>query len=121
MTMTATKPRSEVFERSFTQFRAKGPSCSDAIVILEFRLTNGKATAQYHVMTCSTNTELDDLTLKLPYMRRLASGRHCAHNGLCNMTATVKEGSVAGQPMLVLRLAKAESLSEPTFDATQEL
>jgi ankyrin repeat protein len=121
MIATASEPGSNVTERSLTRFRAKVSGCSDVIVILEFTLSNAQASARCHVMTCSTDTDLNDLGWKLQYMRRQVFGKHGASNGRFNVKATVAERSVAGQPMFVLRLATAEALSHPTVDAIREL
>jgi hypothetical protein len=121
MIATASEPGSNVTERSLTRFRAKARGCSDVVVLLEFTLSKGKPSAQCHVMTCSTDTDLNDLGWNLQYMRRQAFGKQGASNGRFNVKATVAERSVAGQPMFVLRLATAEALSDPTIDATREL
>jgi ankyrin repeat protein len=121
MIATASEPGSNVTERSLTRFRAKASGCSDVVVILEFTLFNAQASARCHVMTCSTDTDLNDLGWKLQYMRRQAFGKQGASNGRFYVKATVAERSVAGQPMFVLRLATAEALSDPTVDATREL
>ncbi|PMD31370.1 HET-domain-containing protein [Hyaloscypha variabilis F] len=121
MIMTTNEPGSDVTERSLTRFRAKMGGCSDVVVILEFTLSNAQPLARCHVMTCSTDTDLDDLRGKLQYMRRKAFGKQGASNGRFNVKATVAKMSVAGQQMFVLRLATAETLSEPTVNATREL
>jgi hypothetical protein len=121
MIVTANEPGSDVTERSLTRFRAKVSGCSDVVAILEFTLSKAQPSARCHVMTCSTDTDLNDLGSKLQYMRRQAFGKQSASNGRFNVKATVAEMSVAGQRMFVLRLATAETLSEPTVDATMEL
>ena len=121
MIVTANESGSDVGERSLTRFRAKVSGCSDVVVILDFMLSNAQPSARCHVMTCSTDTDLNDLGSKLQYMRRQAWGKQSASNGRFYVKATVAEMSVAGQRMFVLRLATAETKSEPTVDATMEI
>jgi hypothetical protein len=121
MIATASESGIDTTERSLTRFRAKVSGCRDIVVILEFTIAKGQASARCHVMTCSPDMDLHDLGWKLQYMRQQAFGKQSASNGRFSVKATVAERSIAGQPMFVLKLATAETLSDRTVDATREL
>jgi len=65
-------------------------------------------------MTSSRDTALEDLSQKLIYIRQEAFRKQSASNGILNVYVTVRQESVAGQPMFVVRLAAMPSLPEVT-------
>ena len=77
--------------------------------------------AQCHVITSSRYTALEDLSQKLIYIRPKAFGKQSATNGILNVYVTVRQESVVGQLMFVIRLATMLSSLEVTIDATLEL
>jgi hypothetical protein len=91
------------------------------VVVLELEVQRSQVQARCHVMTSSGDTALEDLSQKLIYMGQEAFGKQSASNGILNVYVTVRQESVAGQLMFVVRLVAMPSLPEVTVNATLEL
>jgi len=121
MIATAKDSDGNMTQRSLARFRTKGEGSCDVVVVLELEVKRSQVQARCHVMTSSRDTALEDLSRKLIYLRPEAFGKQSATIGILNLYVTVKQESVAGQPMFVVRLAAMPSSPEVTVDATLEL
>jgi ankyrin repeat protein len=121
MIATANDLDGNITQRSLARFRTKGEVSCDFVVVLELEVQRSQVQARCHVMTSSRDTALEDLSQKLIYIRPEAFGKQSATNGILNVYVTVRQESVVGQPMFVVRLAAMPSSPEVTIDATLEL
>jgi hypothetical protein len=121
MISTATDSDRNITQRSLARFRRKGEESRDVIVVLEFEVQGAQVQARHHVMISSKDTSLEDLSQKLVYMRQEALGRQSASDGRLSVVVTVKQETVAGQPMFAVRLAPMPSSPAATIDVTSEL
>ena len=110
-----------ITRRYLTRFRTQDEGSRDVVVVLEFNIAGLQSQARCHVMTLSRDTTLEDLSQKLMYMRLEAFRKQTANDGDLNVKVAVEERLVAQEPMLVVRIAQASSMSKTTVDANWEL
>ncbi|PHH93097.1 hypothetical protein CDD83_949 [Cordyceps sp. RAO-2017] len=110
-----------VLQRSLARFRTRDRECRDVIVVLEFQAQQLQRSARYHVMTCSGNLNLADLSKRFVFMDNKMFGKQGASYGRRNLSVTVKEELIGKHPRFVVRLATVSTVPEITVDATREL
>jgi ankyrin repeat protein len=121
MITTSVNNKGGPIQRTLARFRTKRKDSQDFVVLLDFEEQGSQVQARSHLMICSRDTSLAILNDKLGYMRREVFGKQSASNGIHSVCVTVRQESVAGQPMFVVRLALIPGLSEVTIDTTAEL
>jgi hypothetical protein len=121
MIVTVNDSVDNIVQRTWTRFRPEGEWSRDFLVLLEFEIQQSQVQARCHVMVSSRDTTLKDLAEGLVLMREEALGKQSASDGTLSIRVTVEKDTIAGEPVFLVRVAKTDSLTDGTVDATSEL
>ena len=103
------------------RFRSRRQMSQDLLVILEPKMQDSQMVPEFHVMTCSKDTDLDSMRQLAPYLRSHALGRRTASYGDLVILVTVEPELIAKQSTFAVRLHATTDLPDATINADFEL